>query len=273
MEFKSNKILEEVHPLNIIREIQKWPVLYSRDGSERPRAGTRRRSEVWREVARNLLRDWDQLDRRTQELKRTYYILIRRGRELYLNKKWRNLRDTFKRQLVIEKKIREGQKIKRKTYVYFKHMLFLLPHIEPADHDSEVNPRLEEFFNKRDRRRAAKDARGSRHTTPGTHEMDATSTPAASNFVDVLDADRHFLLSLIPSFQTMSEDDKLTAKVEILKVIKNIKNKTLTEDGAPEADSLTLGGDEEHLARVKTETRQGGETTSDEDTEDTKYQE
>ncbi|OWR51189.1 dorsal interacting protein 3 [Danaus plexippus plexippus] len=260
MEFKSNKILEEVHPLNIIREIQKWPVLYSRDGSQRPTAGTHFRSRVWAEVARNLFQEWDQFDQQTQEQK-------------HLNKKWRNLRDTFKRQLLLEKKMREGQKIKRKTYVYFEHMQFLLPYIEPAEQDSEVKPRLEEFFNKGAKRKVSKDTHITKKTRPMTHLLD--DAPAASNFADVLDADRHFLLSLIPSFQTMAEDDKLTAKVEILKVIKNIKKKTVSKDGAPEPDSLTLEGDEEHLGQTKTEKRDqrqlhGGERMNrDVDTDDT----
>lgn len=120
-------------------------------------------------------------------------------------KKWRNLRDTFKRHLKQQKNNREESKQKRKEYVYFKHMSFLLPHIDSGGGGrSPPAPR-------RPRRR------------PDPSVLALSPSPS-SYAIEHIDADKHFLLSLLPSFKSMSENEKLTAKMEILKVIKDVKS-------------------------------------------------
>lgn len=152
-------------------------------------------------------------------------------------KKWRNLRDTFKRQIETEKKIREGHNIKKKTYVYFRHMLYLLPHMSTsgdAASDPVVEPKLNEYF-KRSTKRTSSDKQQDRKfkrkkrlekhmpiksvTIP---EMPSRST----DIENLIDEDKHFLMSLVPSLKRMNDDEKLEAKLKILKVIKGIrKNK------------------------------------------------
>lgn len=144
-------------------------------------------------------------------------------------KKWRNLRDTFKRQLLVEKKIREGHNIKRKEYVYFKQMSFLLPHMVDEEARERVEARASEFA-----RRARHGARRRAHTS---------AEPPAP--IEHIDEDKHFLLSLLPSFKRMNEDEKLTAKMEILKVIKDVKNSSMALEYVVD-DSLALP--EGHLA-------------------------
>lgn len=129
-------------------------------------------------------------------------------------KKWRNLRDTFKRQLEVEKKIRAGHIIKKKVYIYFKHMSFLLPHVQSdsnVDGGSEGDPTSSQnvYGTKTSPRRKV-----SRATEPATY---------ANSYTEEIDEDKHFLMSLVPSFKRMTEDEKLTAKMEILKVIKTVK--------------------------------------------------
>ncbi|CAH0731274.1 unnamed protein product, partial [Brenthis ino] len=237
---KSKKILEEIHPLHIIREVQKWPVLYTKDSVER--ANQHFKNKIWREIAKSLFADWDSYNEMEQDCKITD-----------LTKRWRNLRDTFKRQLCTEKRIREGCNIKRKTYVYFKHMLFLLPHIstpESETRDPVLEPKLNEYFSKRDKRKAStKEKEGKRKKLASKPDLEGVSVEK-----NEIDEDKHFLMSLIPSFKKMSDDEKLTAKVEILKVIKDIRSKSVTvECNIPVADSLALNMEDNDLSGIKIE--------------------
>lgn len=64
---RSKKILEDIHPLNIIKEVQKWPVLYEKDNVER--SNFHFKTKVWKEVAKTLIPDWGQLTDTEKELK------------------------------------------------------------------------------------------------------------------------------------------------------------------------------------------------------------
>ncbi|XP_022119155.2 transcription factor Adf-1 isoform X3 [Pieris rapae] len=121
---KNKKILEEIHPLNIIKEVQKWPVLYEKDNLER--TNFHFKTKVWKEVAKTLIPDWEELSEIQKEVKVSD-----------LSKKWRNLRDTFRRHVESERRAQRiggGTDSPRRPYVYFKHMSFLLPHVaSPSD--------------------------------------------------------------------------------------------------------------------------------------------
>ncbi|XP_038221269.1 transcription factor Adf-1-like [Zerene cesonia] len=199
---KCKKILEDIHPLNVIKEVQKWPVLYQKDNPER--LNFHFKTKIWYEVAKNLIPEWEQLSDSEKEIKVSD-----------LNKKWRNLRDTFRRQVELEKKMREGYPIKKKRYVYFKHMLFLLPHVAPTEVEEEVEPKLNEYLNTRKEKKSPK--------KPKRKLQDTIPTSSKKD----IDEDKHFLMSLIPSFKKMSDDEKLTAKVEILKVIQQVRSQSI----------------------------------------------
>ncbi|CAH2227181.1 uncharacterized protein LOC120633789 [Pararge aegeria] len=248
---KCKKILEEIHPLSIIREVQKWPVLYVKDNPER--ANLHFKNKVWNEIAKALFTDWE-----------TYTDWEKESKVTDLMKKWRNLRDTFKRQLEAEKKIREGHNIKKKTYVYFKHMLYLLPHIAPSENgtsDPVVEPKLNEFFTRQAKRKGSekkkslkKKKRLDKHAT--IKSVIIPDLPSKStDKEEMIDEDKHFLMSLVPSFKRMSDDEKLEAKVEILKVIKGIRRKTLETavESSSVADSLSYNLEETDLSEVKIE--------------------
>lgn len=64
---KSKKILEEIHPLHIIREVQKWPVLYTKDSLEH--ANQHFKNKIWREIAKALFADWDSYNEGEQDCK------------------------------------------------------------------------------------------------------------------------------------------------------------------------------------------------------------
>ncbi|XP_050355067.1 uncharacterized protein LOC126776517 isoform X2 [Nymphalis io] len=256
MTSKSKKILEDIHPLHIIREVQKWPPLYVKDSPER--ANLHIKNKIWKEIAKQLFNDWDSYGDSEKESKD-------------LIKKWRNLRDTFKRQLANEKKVRQGYNIKKKTYVYFKHMLFLLPHVSSSENeasDSVVEPKLNEYFNKREKRKATLKNKDEEKVK---RKKFASPTLSESVEQEEIDEDRHFLMSLVPSFRKMSDDEKLSAKVRILKVIKDIRRKSNSLDCIPVADTLLYNFEDADIGEIKVEMLQNeaNETPSnDSDSDD-----
>ncbi|CAG9793159.1 unnamed protein product [Diatraea saccharalis] len=231
---RGNKILEDVHPLHIIMEVQKWPALYVRDCPER--AAPHFRMKLWTEVAKAVIPDWEIYSKAEKQSKLTDLI-----------KKWRNLRDTFKRQLEVEKKIREGQNIKKKVYVYFKHMAFLLPHLDTGEEEILATP----ASNKIRRRRLS------------TRDPETVANSIAN--LEEIDEDRHFLMSLVPSFRRMSDDEKLTAKMEILKVIRDVRGSSNTFATDTLAGTSLDSIKQETLVDIDVDQNVEGEVDSDDD--------
>jgi hypothetical protein len=64
--------------------------------------------------------------------------------------RWRNLRTCFRREFSTQRKGRSGQATnKRKKYVYFNQLLFLLPTIQDKETVSKSSPPGEEEENSR----------------------------------------------------------------------------------------------------------------------------
>lgn len=68
---KVKKILEEIHPLDIIREVQKWPALYVKDSPER--ANTHFKLKIWHEIAKELFPEWDLYSQSDKDNKSKYF--------------------------------------------------------------------------------------------------------------------------------------------------------------------------------------------------------
>ena len=66
----NKKILEEIHPLNIIKEVQKWPLLYTKDSPER--TNLHFKTKIWKEIARALFKDWESLNETEKDSKSKY---------------------------------------------------------------------------------------------------------------------------------------------------------------------------------------------------------
>lgn len=64
---KPKKLLEQIHPLHIIKEVQKWPALYVKDTSERP--NTHFKKKLWCEVAKALFPEWETYTKEEMENK------------------------------------------------------------------------------------------------------------------------------------------------------------------------------------------------------------
>lgn len=147
-----------------------------------------------------------------------------------VHRRWKSIRTCFVRELNHQKEEAEkrAQNIpvkRRKVYSYFRHMMFLAPDEEgftkfnePDESDSDSS-----------------DDDNKNYQTPLNRKRRVKMEPEVDikHFQNVFepqietenDEDKHFLLSLLPSFRKLSDKQKFDARIEILKVMRDIHNR------------------------------------------------
>ncbi|CAG4936439.1 unnamed protein product [Parnassius apollo] len=203
-----------------ISEIQNRPCIWNMSSEEYSNRVLKQSN--WNEVADIIYDEWQNLEENTKQ-KRTKA----------LQKKWKVLRDGFRRYVNKTKKIKSGSgAIKLRQYVYYHQLSFLLPLTEEKagtedslENESTEDAVTEEKIPQRGRKRTS------------TSKEDNLITQLAINlnkkynettFDDKTDDDKLFLMALHGDFKKISDDYKLDAKTDILKVIK--KYKVLSSD-------------------------------------------
>ncbi|XP_056641520.1 uncharacterized protein LOC130448258 [Diorhabda sublineata] len=115
---KSQLLIIESSVENLIEEVEKKPALYKKSLKEYSDANMKKK--LWEEVCEAVVVDWNSLSAEEKTNK---------GRDV--QKKWANLRTCFRRELNAQKNTKSGQAAnKRRKYVYFEQLLFLLPCME-----------------------------------------------------------------------------------------------------------------------------------------------
>jgi hypothetical protein len=152
--------------------------------------------------------------------------------------KWRSLRFFFSRELRDQRNVTSGQAAcKRRKYIYFDRLLFLLPHTKPRSTASNLAEGEGEEKNE------AVDDRGEVTAEPGDgiitrqrSAMKATGKPKQISFENQIlemlsakqqagtDEDVTFANSLLPFLKRVSEDKKIDARIEILQVLRRFTN-------------------------------------------------
>ncbi|XP_041985627.1 uncharacterized protein LOC121737951 [Aricia agestis] len=113
----------------LIDEVEKRPALYKKDLKHYSDINVK--EKLWEEVCAIVIHNWSELNA---------YEKREKGRSV--KKKWNNLRTCFARELKAQKSIKSGQVAsKRRPYVYFERMLFLVPCMEsrPAEGSIETS--------------------------------------------------------------------------------------------------------------------------------------
>lgn len=153
------------------------------------------------------------------------YIVFFSGREV--QKKWANLRTCFRRELNAQKNTKSGQAAtKRRKYVYFEQLLFLLPCIENRQTEGNLQEDNSQEIDEDD------DEAGPSTSTPIRQRKKRANIPKHTDLDEALlkalnetnvDEDTNFALSLVPSLQNLTAEEKLDAKIAILNVFKQIR--------------------------------------------------
>ncbi|XP_015593284.1 uncharacterized protein LOC107266853 isoform X1 [Cephus cinctus] len=178
-------------------------------------------------------------------------LLYTIGYEKNLRGKWRNIRDYFMKELKLQRSKKPGPAgRKRKKYMYFDQLLFLMPtvetkrnsagyisHFKSEESDGEMdNPVIEEYDiplthagTSRDylhtgtafktRTRYPKQLCEASLTSFDTEIQDMLSSHSSQRIVDEEDYDKMFLLSLLPILRQIPDEKKLDVRIQMQQVL------------------------------------------------------
>ncbi|CAH2060646.1 unnamed protein product, partial [Iphiclides podalirius] len=153
--------------------------------------------------------------------------------ELILNK-WTNIRDTFVKTL----KIKMGKP--KKKYLFHDHLKFLTKVTREEECPVEYNVDVPLSFFKMEREERVRSNGHSRKRARHTEDEEEGRTPAREldqnsdmdlTYVDetndprVMNEDEAFFASLLPTVVKYNEDERLEFRMEVLGVMKSIKEK------------------------------------------------
>ncbi|CAK1587282.1 unnamed protein product [Parnassius mnemosyne] len=230
----------EIDVKKLIKSIKKRPALY--DKNDNMYYGHRGfKDKLWREVGEEVHANWGEW----KPYEQNEYV-----REL--QKRWKSLRTCFTRELCFQKQ-EKLEKVKqdpdglpmrkRKKYEYFDMMSFLInpdAEVESDDNDSSdplegdhKNVEIVYSFSDTSKTRDSKETNIVENNEPSNlqrsyvYERNETAEESILHILRDMkkhesDEDRQFMLSLVPCFKKLSDEQKFEAKIEMLKVLKNI---------------------------------------------------
>ncbi|XP_063592035.1 uncharacterized protein LOC134769279 isoform X2 [Penaeus indicus] len=144
-----------------------------------------------------------------------------------LQRKWKSLRDSYRRELTLSKKEKSGSGAGRgrKEYLYFKQLSFLQeicatkPNAAESVEDTTVQG--DERENPGEPAPSTSNVKRKKSTVQSDEKI---ILKALAKKVSVPhDHDTNFLLGLVPDFKSIPESVKFDAKLEIMNVIKRYK--------------------------------------------------
>lgn len=157
------------------------------------------------------------------------------GKEI--QRKWKNLKDCFARELASQKKSSGEAARKRRKYLYFDAMLFLLPQMEDRLTTSNIeilpsstgnkevcSPPSLSSQNNNDPAQSTK----VRHPTKRDAKKVTSYEESLLNILkdrqkEEINEDKNFALMLVPMLAKLNEEQKHYAKIEILNVMRNAR--------------------------------------------------
>lgn len=142
-----------------------------------------------------------------------------------VQQKWLNLRTCFSRELKAQRTTSGQAAKKRRKYRYFEKLLFLKSSLTERPTDGNLDSTVAEDEDETE----TSDIMGSNVPKQQIkRNKKVTSLPKFEESLlnilkEDLDEDKHFALSLVPTLQSMTDDEKFQAKIEILQVCRRIK--------------------------------------------------
>ncbi|XP_066137842.1 uncharacterized protein [Euwallacea fornicatus] len=212
----------------LISEVQKRPAIYDKNSIEYKDRTIRDRT--WKAVCEAIIPNWSVQDEKNKS---------RTAREV--QRKWKNIRDCFRKELNNDKKCEEGfGKRKRRKYIFYDHLLFLVPYMQPMEKKDESDSLKqyssgddcedrgedtnEECSNEGEKARAIRWTHGAQqhpvYLYKDPSDIEASAAHESTN--QDPDEDKYFLLSLLPTMRNLSPDQKFAAKIEFLQVLRTL---------------------------------------------------
>ncbi|XP_071056418.1 uncharacterized protein [Onthophagus taurus] len=193
-----------------IDAIEERPALYNLANNDYHNRDLKIR--LWEEIGEIMYLDWAKLNNKEKN---------ERGKTM--QKKWKSVRDSFNRELRLQKFQKSGDSAtNRKTYEYFNKLLFLLPNSENRETATNVSVQLDDNGNNNNLSETP--------STSGTHKKKRKSNfeeellnilqskKAKSNDIEN-DSDRMFLLSFLNDMKTLSLQTKNWVKMQFMQIM------------------------------------------------------
>ncbi|XP_045504383.1 transcription factor Adf-1-like [Colias croceus] len=216
---------------NIIIEVEKRPALY--DKSLKQYKDRNIKARLWQEVYQNVCREWTNLSEADKKNKGSS-----------IQKKWKNMKDCFAKELAAHQgKSGQAAPPKKRKYVHFDSMLFLIPSMQKRETSSNIMSSVSpQDIN------VSSPASTQDRTLPATAQNSQpqialrkkncsgsnNSIDYEKQLLDILkekqvhenedDEEKNFALMLVPMLRKLNEDQKHYAKIEILNVLKKARS-------------------------------------------------
>ncbi|KAL4703631.1 hypothetical protein ACJJTC_007658 [Scirpophaga incertulas] len=194
----SQSLISESSIVTLIEQVEKRPALYKKNLKEYSDVNVKKK--LWEEVCEAVVPDWNELSAQEK---------TNQGRDI--QKKWANLRTCFRRELNAQKNTKSGQaSVKRRKYVYFEQLLFLLPCMENRQTEGNLNLAQDTTENEEDDEETAPSAsappRQKKTRVSKNTDLDEAILKALNQ--TNVDEDVNFALSLVPSLKNLTADEK-----------------------------------------------------------------
>ncbi|XP_028043192.1 uncharacterized protein LOC114252765 [Bombyx mandarina] len=204
----------------IIVEVQKRPALY--DTTLRQYSDRNVKNKLWEEVYHNVVNNWMTLSEAEKKKKGST-----------IQKKWKNMRDSFSKELAIQRGKSGQGAIKKKKYVHFDSLLFLVPSLQKRETSSNIeftsqdNPDtdLSETLplTNSNRTPSSKKASKSRSSCEDYEQKLLNFLNTKENACEY-DEDINFSQMIVPMLRKLNDDQKHFAKVEIMNILQKAKS-------------------------------------------------
>lgn len=211
---------------SLILAVECYPCLYNK--ADKKYCDRDLKAKAWAEVCETVIPEWEDLSNEDRRIK---------GKEI--QQRWINLRHCFMRELREQRKSTSGQAAKkRRKYIYFEQLLFLLPTLEEgktvrnlqSEEDGMADPTeiTDSPWDVAKEAHASTPAcvttpKPSRRKRPSNHSSKQKLLNSLSHRLteknEEIDEDRLFLLSCLPAMRRMSWETKFEVKMEILKLM------------------------------------------------------
>ncbi|XP_064108274.1 uncharacterized protein LOC135216735 [Macrobrachium nipponense] len=207
----------------LIKEVEKRPALY--DFKLKDYCDKHVRRKLWTEVCEAVFSDWNYL---TSETKKDKGLLLQR--------RWKSLRECFRRELKAQQGMPGDGGSNRKKYMHFDQLLFLISTLDERPACSNYSASQCDL--------AEELGEGTIEVTPPNletperpQEQSKTKDKAKKSYekpIDVLknkaqedtDEDEYFLMSLLPKFKKFNDDQRFEAQLEILKIMRGLQQRS-----------------------------------------------
>ncbi|KAL4709482.1 hypothetical protein ACJJTC_012819 [Scirpophaga incertulas] len=205
---------------HLIIAVQERPPLWNKHSKEYSDRNLKTR--LWQEICENIVPKWVELSNQNKK---------KQGADI--QRKWKNLKDCFSRELAAQKKSESGQSgRKKRKYIYFDELSFLIPITTPRETSGNISS-IEECANSEtqsddDISQEKQNSRQAiyRRKTGTQARKENTDEEELLNILrkkQIHDEDVSFAEMLIPMLRKLNDDQKLYAKIEILNAMDRAK--------------------------------------------------